>query len=468
MRRLSLWLVLGIAASAGLVAAAWLGRSFEIPIFMLAVLWGAVAIDWLAARMRGDERPRPETPHPLDLPPRVAGYLETLDHGLDLPADVRSEIGLEIACHLEDSIASLEAEGLDAERATGEALARLGRPEELARQLRRAHQTTRRLLAGAAGGVFSAGVGVVQGYVVATFSAIMVLLAAAVAGAVAQRAGLSISLNLSDPGGGTIFGCLLAWVAAFVAAHRAVRASAERSRRPVRQLGRGWAIAGGAVLLFLVLFVVDMGQSWLAVPFELGVPLAFAAGALVWTERTAPRLPLRAVIALGTVVLIAPVLLLAAATTQAGGWSFSYTEASLRLDHVAPAWLTSGAPVASGSTIGYGPTADVRWTLQDPNVLARFHDLRAEVWRGSPFPGRPAGSSFAIVDTSYASPYVSYPVTFAGDTADTRIDVGHSRTTSWWVVLVGIGPDGHRYRLGAGDFESQFSGTLMDWLTASQ
>jgi len=46
------------------------------------------------------------------------------------------------------------AEGLDEERAAAEAIARLGRPEALARDLEAARRTTRRLLAGAAGGVF--------------------------------------------------------------------------------------------------------------------------------------------------------------------------------------------------------------------------------------------------------------------------------------------------------------------------
>jgi hypothetical protein len=40
---------------------------------------------------------------------------------------------------------------------------------------------------------------------------------------------------------------------------------------------------------------------------------------------------------------------------------------------------------------------------------------------------------------------------------------------SWYVLLTGVAPDGHRYRLGDGTQDTtDFNGTVWDWLTAQQ
>ena len=79
----------------------------------------------------------------------ISAYLDRMTTELRLPAADVAEVRAELADHLHDSIASLEAEGFEPERAIREALGRLGPPAALGRQLRAAHQSTRRLLAGA-------------------------------------------------------------------------------------------------------------------------------------------------------------------------------------------------------------------------------------------------------------------------------------------------------------------------------
>jgi len=102
-------------------------------------------------------------PTELPLPREVEEYLGHLDGALSLPDEVRADIAAEMAGHFRDSIAAIVAEGLDRERAAREAMARMGNPTELAAELSRAHRTTRRLLAGAAGGVFHGALGVAVG-----------------------------------------------------------------------------------------------------------------------------------------------------------------------------------------------------------------------------------------------------------------------------------------------------------------
>ena len=48
-----------------------------------------------------------------DLPPDAVRYLSALDDSLGLPSDLRAEIRAELTNHLDDSIAAIEAVGLD-------------------------------------------------------------------------------------------------------------------------------------------------------------------------------------------------------------------------------------------------------------------------------------------------------------------------------------------------------------------
>ena len=184
------------------------------------------------------------SPDETPLPAEIDEYLRRLGAGLDLPVHVRAEIASEMEDHFRDSIAAIESEGLDGDRAAREAIARLGNPTELAAELTSAHRTTRRLLAGAAGGVFHATLGAAGGLLLGIAIVAAALCASAVvtgtllrpptefvfAGLPALRAALA---------GLPMVTALLAWaccVAAFVAARRGVAVS-RCHRRPTNGHG---------------------------------------------------------------------------------------------------------------------------------------------------------------------------------------------------------------------------------------
>jgi diacylglycerol kinase len=231
----------------------------------LLVLLAAVSI-WVerrSARIEEDSRDVARAVDARDLPPEVSEFLSALDGRLDMPAAVRAEIRLELADHLEDSIAAIEAEGLDRDRATREALARLGQPEDLAAQLRHAHQTTRRLLAGAAGGVFQAGLGVVWGAVLGYVAMLLVIVVFAILLNTALKPLVdlaashlpNISTESQDLAANSAFGAAVLLFPAFLAARFGARACARMSRRSIRTVGLVWAGLGLLGIGYVVLFV---------------------------------------------------------------------------------------------------------------------------------------------------------------------------------------------------------------------
>ena len=464
-----------------LATAVWArGSAFPVTIAVL-LAWaivGEVELDHrglrAVARKQALEE-RVEGP----LPATALDYLARLDAELELPAPMRAEIRAELADHINDSIAAIQADGLDLGFATGEALVRLGQPDELARRLRKAHQTPRRLLAGAAGGVWSAGVGAVQGTIVA---ATVALIAAFTIGFglrpvvdfVATHA-IPIEFDPNELAVGTAMGAALAWIPAFVAGRRAVKACASISARPARQVGRFWALAGILALGWLVVFVLTVQQSWMVVGFELAIPVAFAAGALFKVDAHFPAVAGSWLAVVGGLLLIGPIVLGSvvggfSVTSGSSGFSTSYTDDSIGWNHVAPHSPDQSINLGySGSVVGGAPTINV----QDPASLSSFHDLRIEAWRANAYPGAPsgpAGGDLGLLDTSYSAPFATAPaVVGAGGTIEDPISLIHSRTPKWWIFLTGVGSDGQRYWLGSRPFliDRTFSGTIWDWVTAS-
>ena len=101
-------------------------------VFIAGLLLLFVVSIWLdrrSARREAKERAVEASAARRELPPAAAEFLSAVEGNLDMPGPVRAEIRIELSDHLEDSIAALESEGLDGDRATREALARLGRPE---------------------------------------------------------------------------------------------------------------------------------------------------------------------------------------------------------------------------------------------------------------------------------------------------------------------------------------------------
>jgi hypothetical protein len=445
---------------------------------------------------------RSSSPDETPLPAEIDEYLRRLGAGLDLPAHVRAEIASEMAGHLRDSIAAIESEGLDPELAAREAIARLGSPTELAAELTNAHRTTRRLLAGAAGGVFHASLGAAGGLLLG-----IAIVAAALCGAAVVTGTLlrpptefvyaSLPALRAAIAGLPMVTALPAWaccVAAFVAARRGVAVSTRISRRTPAVVRRIWAIAGFATLFVAAVFVVSAPQNLLSALSLLAVPFAFAAGALT---NSTPRVSLPRGKAIAAICVLA--ILSASFARNVPAWSGPPPDvadtpqahaAQLReFDRVAPAWTyIDGRPVLAegGGLWGSGVIRQAVgvWDF-DPSssgaaaqALSQFKDVRFEAWRAVRFDASPDIAEW-IPDPAYSAPYATAPadfndVQFGAGHAEVEFDVGHVRTTEWIVFVTGIGPDGRRYRLnepefnmGGGPLESSFTGTIWQWLTAA-
>jgi hypothetical protein len=446
-----------------------------------------VASIWLDRKIERSEpmRDRPLEGAPADsLPAEGQAYLRQIDSSLELPASDRADIRAELADHVTDSIAAIKAEGMDEEHATHEALARLGSADEMARQLRRAHQSTRRALAGAAGGVFEAGVGVVWGTTLGFllgflgYVAVGILVSAVLRGPIDLVAArlprfetdsYRLAFNSAFYAGVLAFAC-------WMAARRGVRTTHLLSRRSIRVSSLLWAAVGGGALTWIVLFVYVAQQTWLTVAVELTIPIAFAFGALFRVDRPIRvrfQKPLSVLVVLAVVVL--PVLLLAV-TSWSGESSSSYavdmTAQMQAWDRVAPAWgnwETSGPPVSSNS----GDHADIgvineTYEIGDPAALASLHDLRFELWRAVRYPAAPQEDDHDLIpDPAYPAPYAAAPAVVSDGYLVAHFDVSRVKTDRFLLFVIGTGPDGHRYRLTWPDpYFTTFSGTVWDWLTA--
>jgi hypothetical protein len=411
------------------------------------------------------------------LDPEAQEFLRTLESNLDLPEADRAQLRAELADHLSDSVASLEAEGQSREPAIREALARLGNPVELARQMNAAHRSARRELAGAAGGVFELGLGAIQGYFVGLMLYLLVLL---VTGLLANSAfrGLADlaarSLPVLDFGSADMTSALTAALgcfAALVGARRGVQAAHRLSRRSISAIGRWVGIGGALVIAYLLMFVVSAQQSWLAVPIELLIPVAFAVGALFATR----PLPLARVRVPVRPVAVAVVVFMVAVVATGSYWATGSTantwhdsgQQGAALDKIAPTWAGDIGLEGRWGAIG-GPVVDETWQIRDPQVLSGLRNIRFELWRAVAVAGTPDGVQAWLPAPGYAVPFATEPADVSSGTFTANFDVGHVKTTRWLLLLTALAPDGVRYRVDwRSECPTSFSGTIWDWLTAA-
>ena len=452
-----------------------------------AFLVASVALVRRSERRLGtgpDESDSPVTPGQTGAD-EISAYLDRMTTELRLPAADVAEVRAELVDHVHDSIASLEAEGFEPERATREALGRLGPPAELGRQLRAAHQSTRRLLAGVGGGVFAAGGGFVLGYLGGIVLGLLGFLAVVAVGALLAAAGVRPPDITSNDGGNTINSLLYVTVLAVAAAtatRYAVRTSAGLSRRAPRTVAVFWAVAGALVFGWLALFGMRGPQSWPSVAVELCIPVIAVASAFVRIERPMPHVGRWAVIVAALSVVVVSLGVFAVSSSSVSGSGSGSGEAEsiqppdLHLDAVAPmapaAWLPEdgvfdGGYGSESASSGTRLWVDVGSDLPAPaiaTVLANWRDMRFEAWH--------AGiNQYSIgVDTRYSSPLEVQPAVLHGSSLDAVFHFERLRDArSWWVVLTAVGPDGHRYRLNDGQGgDAIFNGSAWDWLTAPQ
>jgi uncharacterized membrane protein len=412
------------------------------------------------------------------LDPEAQEFLRTLDSNLDLPEADRAQLRAELADHLSDSVASLEAEGQPREPAMREALARLGNPAELARQMNAAHRSARRALAGAAGGVFELGLGAIQGYFVGLMLYFLVLLVtgllvnSAFHGLADFAARLLPAFDLGSTDMTTALTAALGCFAALAGARRGVQAAHRLSRRSISAIGRWVGIGGGLVIAYLLMFVVSAPQSWLAVPIELLIPIAFAVGALFAMRPLPPvrvRLPAR-LVAVTAVVLIVAVV--ATGSYRSGGGSttnswYDNGQQSAALDKLVPRWAGDIGLEGRWGAIG-GPVVDETWQIRDPQVLSGLRDIRFELWHAVPVVGTPDWVQAWLPAPAYSVPFATESADVSSGTFTANFDVGHVTTTRWLLLLTAVAPDGIRYRVDwRSECPTSFSGTIWDWLTAT-
>ncbi len=221
-------------------------------------------------------QPSDDTDRVRDGAERRLAWLDRVGACLEMPADRRVEVLEEIAAHLDDAIDALMEEGLPADQAEREAMARLGSPEALGEQLRTTHQATRRLLASAGGGVWTGLEGLATGWVILSAWVIplwyLVLAVGAFVGGTSGRDGSGDILMLPVVP-------LLACGALWLAARRATQAVARASWRREHAVRIPIAAAGLATI-GLPILTIPAYQSWPSLLATLAMPFAFAAGAI--------------------------------------------------------------------------------------------------------------------------------------------------------------------------------------------
>jgi len=122
---------------------------------------------------------------------------------------------------------------------------------------------------------------------------------------------------------------------------------------------------------------------------------------------------------------------------------------------------------ASGNVSMFSGVIDRTFQVQDKATLAKFNDVRFEVWRGVPLSGTPDWVYDYVPDPAYVTPFATQTAMLVGDTMAVRFDVSDLRSTRWILFMTGTGPDGRRYRLNWPEsITTSFSGTVWDWLTA--
>lgn len=390
-------------------------------------------------------------------------YLDRVAARLRLPEADAEDVIEELRGHLAESVASLLDEGLTADQAERESIARLGDPGELADGIRTARQTRRRLLAAAGSGAVAAVGGVVWGYL---FAAVL-----ATAAGVLTTLILSLALqwlHLSTPGYRMATDLLSIPFALFIpgyAAHRMVGAIADRSARPVSTIRRPIALVGGGLLAVAAIFMVPFDDGLIGLLVLLAIPVGFAAGAMLARDESALRLRRlsgRWVLALiGVATLTLTVASLATSKfNPAGGYSVDYTLEQLgppATDVLGDGWLDQQ------SSISLGYLSGVTLSPEPPDLLDGWRDLRLEAWPASdeiPFDIDPSATAPALIAPITRDAIGLYVGTF---------DLGTSKVSrEYLVTTTGIAPNGTRYLLGgpSGPVAPRpWTGTVWEYLT---
>jgi len=396
-----------------------------------------------------------------------------------MPADAERDVLDELRAHLDDACMGLVAEGLDPDKAEREAIVRLGSPDALGDDLRRSHQTRRRLLAAAGGGVWDGLKDAIAGYFLGIILELIVFMGL---GSVAQRllGPASFTWMTGDWLETAFTGSLLA-IAAWWGARGLVRSMSRRSLRRAAALRAPIALVG-AVPITLMLLVWPLHYTWAGIAAMLAVPVSWAVSAITtlelgerrsrWTfGRPSARLLGTTVIAVygGSLALfvISPGVGITSNESRPGDVAISRLPDQQQ-------WVARGYTVVAPAVIDlrhsrWNATAfpdrngNVALTMSYDTIdWDEFADLRAEAWSALPTDGR-----IRSLDPRAAGPYVVVPL-HPWDATAAIVPVGSKPGIAAYLLFV-TGVDrttAERVAIGSADGEEvAFTGTITDWFT---
>jgi hypothetical protein len=404
------------------------------------------------------------------LDPALDAYLDALAAALDLPSQERLEVRDEIAAHLLDLRSELAEAGLTDEMAGEEALRRLGPPDLLGRELTRARQTHRALLAAVGGATWAATGAAFRGLILGIAGVTVVAMVGMLGMAVATRLFGNGTWMIGDAGWYTVLAVAALWVAAWFAGRVFVSVAARGSHRPAAQV-RPWAAAiGGAFIAWVALGWLTAAQNLFSVIALALVPAVFIAATLTGTDRPIERSGRArgaSLALLATVAIAVPLLVWIAVTpvqTQLSAVG-SGPYASMQDLLQATGFDLPGRYVADPPQLGtMNMQVDRGFATGSIEgvsaVTARWHDLRLEAWRATQEGGE--------IDKAFTTPFAAAPMTIQSNGLVGAVRVDRTRDVSQWVLVVtGVAADGGRDLIATlGGMNSTFTGSAWDWLTA--
>ena len=402
--------------------------------------------------------------------PALDAYLDALAAALDLPSQERLEVRDEIGAHLLDLRSELAEAGLTDEMAAEEALRRLGPPDLLGRELTRARQTHRALLAAVGGATWAATGAAFRGLILGIAGVTVVAMVGMLGMAVATRLFGNGTWMIGDAGWYTVLAVAALWVAAWFAGRVFVSVAARGSHRPAAQV-RPWAAAiGGAFIAWVALVWLTAAQNLFSVIALALVPAVFIAATLTGTDRPIERSGRArgaSLALLATVAIAVPLLVWIAVTpvqTQLSAVG-SGPYASMQDLLQATGFDLPGRYVADPPQLGtMNMQVDRGFATGSIEgvsaVTARWHDLRLEAWRATQEGGE--------IDKAFTTPFAAAPMTIQSDGLVGAVRVDRTRDVSQWVLVVtGVAADGGRDLIATlGGMNSTFTGSAWDWLTA--
>jgi hypothetical protein len=407
-------------------------------------------------------------------------FLQRIADGLPFDEAETLDILRELAVHLADSTARLEADGLSRDDAERTALDRLGPPDRLAVELTRARRTPRRLLAAAGAGTWAAVSGVIYGYLFGVLILVVVSIGTVALAASAVHLFGGSWGSLLDNSALTL---LALGVGVYVAGLKVTSVVAARAGYHIRAARRVTTALGGGLVAGYALVGWSGTLNWPDVAILLSLPAWFVVGAWRSTAAAFPSRRWRLQI-IGLMLVIVPLGLVLGASqrpqSSGGVWPASGVE---RIGLATPA-AVAAAQDGDGGGMG-GGIVSIGTIIRDPAVLAGWRDLRVEAWRGT----GPVGidPNLMALDPAAQGPFAVGPVGFeapgqtprwawsSGDalpdgsvrlSGSVRIDQSPNVTLAW-VAITGLGPDGRRYIINGPLFDSaSFNGTAWDWFAA--